>query len=366
MGPALSAKAQSQLAAYHNPWSGTGQQTQIHDGSAQLTNGETIRRVATLDSAKAGGGPIEIIIYPGINSFIVSNCEPESNSQSAGAVLSHSEYGVLSDDDIQGADNQANATVVLKNDYAISKWRVVSQASHFSLLNTDEQNDGWFEAVKFSPREMTRDFNISPIENDGDATGPLAVHPNLINQSNLLDTVMANESTYSMGLLKDINKCVFKLDHLDKSHPWTDFSDYSKAEGHKWNPDESTFFMTHDPRDQAEILPVSFNKADISQYIYNNMDCIYLRVYPGATPCKLLVDTIMNHEVIYNPVSRLSNYAIAHDQDILRNARNFYQKLQAEVKTKAATTAKDLLKDYVVSSVSQNLPKGSLDFLDLR
>jgi len=99
-------------------------------------------------------------------------------------------------------------------DYSnIAQWRIVSQAMKFKLVNTDEENDGWWEACRI-PYEAELD-TLALADQGGDLsagthnTNHLALYREKIPIA--YTDSMVEIPGYMCGLLKDLHKHEFKL-----------------------------------------------------------------------------------------------------------------------------------------------------------
>ena len=280
--------------------------------------------VTQLDSTRIGyGDTIDLIIYPGLQGGVVSNCYGTNPAPSVGVgpvwdpiygggfPLGHNEHG-------EGLLNEqslvAGSPAEINNKTDITSWRQVSFGAKFQLLNTDETNDGWFESVRF---KMPQDFRHLAITSVGSLTGDTSaqqafyVHPRLGYNKQELDEFMVQEPSYSRGRLKDIHNFSFNLKHFDGDHPWQMLPSRVALTHMIYN-------STHNQVLEDSSSSVTFTDGgtlvdSLSNFNYKTMDCIYIRIHPGATGSKLLMDTISNQECVYHPASDLSQFQSLED-----------------------------------------------------
>lgn len=105
------------------------------------------------------------------------------------------------------------------NDSGFAQWRIVSQGLRLELLNTDEENDGWFEAFRFNWRAQCEDLCLTPLNG---STGPSKQLGCAVNPTELkpyLETISAVEQPgYQTGLLRDLKKFEFMLHPQSTTH----------------------------------------------------------------------------------------------------------------------------------------------------
>lgn len=314
-----------QALAYIHPFLGTGTRPKIIGDNSQLSIGVSNKYVTTLDSSKIGWGPtIDLVLYPGLNGGVVSNCVGAQNVPAPGTgpiwdsiygggyPVGHNEHGEGLRNE-QALVHNSPAEIVNKTD--ITSWRQVSFGAKMQLLNTDETNDGWFECVRF---KMPQDFNNMAITGEGTLTGNVDaqqsffVHPRLGYMKQELDEFMVQEPSYMRGRLKDIHQYDFNLKHFDGDHPWQMIPGrlslthmvYSNVHNQVLN--DLSASVTH--TDGGTLVD------SLSNFNYKTMDCIYIRIHPGTTGSKLLLDVVSNQENIYHPSSDLSQFQSLEEQ----------------------------------------------------
>lgn len=313
-----------QALAYIHPFMGTGNRPKIIGDNSQLSIGVSNKYVTTLDTSKIGWGPtIDLILYPGLNGGLVSNCVGSQDvpapgtgpiwdsTYGGGYPVGHNEHG-------QGLKNEQSlvdgAPAEIKNNTDITSWRQVSMGAKFQLLNTDETNDGWFECVRF---KMPHDFNNMAITGEDCLTGStdsqqdFFIHPRLGYMKQELDEFMVQEPSYTRGRLKDIHEFDFNLKHFDSDHPWQMIPSRVALTHMVYN-------NTHNQVLNDISASVSFTDGgtlvdSLSNFNYKTMDCIYMRIHPGNSGSKLLCDVVSNQENIYHPSSDLSQFQSLED-----------------------------------------------------
>ena len=326
-----------QALAYLHPMAGTGIQPKIHDDSSQLSIGVSNKYVTQFDSGNIQRGEtIDIMLYPGLNGGMVTNCYTDNNPTDPngnptrgpmsdlifgnGYVLGHNEHGNGLTNSVIPADD---SPLMIWNNTDITSWRQVSLGAKLQLLNTDETNDGWFECVRFKMNQDNRQMCISPStanELSTPADDQWFIHPKLGFMKRELDDFMVQEPSYTRGLLKDIGKYNFHLKHFDSDHPFQMLPSKIALSDMVWNNQRTAII---------ENVGVTGNFSDgghlndsISNFNYKTMDCIYIKIHPGATGSQLLCDVVSNQECVYHPTSVLSNFQSSSSKKMKSDFKN--------------------------------------------
>lgn len=153
-------RAHNAISVYLNPFSTKTTQPKIPDGKTNMSLG--IRQNVNMNITNDDAPTITCLIR-------AHNTTP---LEVDGAAVSNTDY------QFPVADN------------ANSKWRVVSQAARFMLINNNDNNEGWFEAARIS------DYALSTV--DG--------------------TSIVDLPSYFTGRLRDIGKYIFQLKPLNIDH----------------------------------------------------------------------------------------------------------------------------------------------------
>lgn len=321
--PRIPQATAKQALAYIHPFAGTGIQPKIHDDSSQLSIGVSNKFVTQFDSGNIQrGATIDILLFPGLNGSIVTNTYMDSNVTDAngnptegpmsdlifgnGYCMGHDEHGSglvnsvvpVNDDPLQ-----------IWNNTDITSWRQVSKGMKLQLLNTDETNDGWFECCRFKMNQDNRQMCITPslantqqpIEDDR-----WFVHPKLGFMKRELDDYMVQEPSYVRGRLKDIHKFQFNLQHFDRDHPFQMLPSRIALADMVWNDQRKG--IIENAAATGLFSDGGHLNDTVSNFNYKTMDCIYLKIHPGATGSQLLCDVVSNQECVYHPTSVLSNF----------------------------------------------------------
>lgn len=167
-----------------------------------------------------------------------------------------------------------------------ARWRVVSQACKVTLVNGTDDNDGWWEAIRFVPPKTPEDYDandasgVIPAPVDGSFWGKISVGYGA-------GTNMINTPGYTTGKLRDLHKHMFYLQTHQNSHP---FRELEKV--YQWSNDEP----------QAHEWEQTLNAL-----WDHSMDVVLLRIHGNSQivanscckPTRLMFHLVQNQEVIY-------------------------------------------------------------------
>lgn len=340
-GRKLTATERRSLATYHNPWLGKGLHPKIHDGSQNQSTGISSRTVGTLSTENDNlEGPqyLEVLLYPGINGGIVTNCRSSSSftqSQPMGVVLGSEYHGSLSDIDINADAQNDNERVCLNAfEGKIHKWRTVSEAIHLSLLNPSQRDEGWWEAIRITPNEAN--YVLTPMNNKTNNQVDLSFHPSL--QPFQAVSSLADNPTYNGGRLKDLHLHTFNLQHNDKNHLWQELPGRLRCPALGWQNQFNSYVTDGAILDSTNTLITTDYTAQ-NACTYQGMDCIYIRIHPrvatiGGSDIKF--DHVVNQEVIYSHQSELSVHMSedsgSHMQDFFKQMKANYPEMKDAAK----------------------------------
>jgi hypothetical protein len=217
----------------------------------------------------------------------------------------------------------------------IDKWRTVSQGMRITLLNNDQENDGWFESVRLKISMNEEHYTLSEFETD-----KARLIPNLNMFAAAKDRNIADQPSYMAGPLKDIHKVQFDLHHITEDHPFTvvpsaiDVGYFSTATPPAGNAPNRLFTF-----DRGEI---GANRL-VKTVVDNNCDVIMLYIWGRknvVSPSNLLIEVAQNSEIVYSEGSTLSKY---HQKAQYSAAAKNAQKRASDLKkqdTQAATKRK--------------------------
>lgn len=139
--------------------------------------------------------------------------------------------------------------------------RLVSSAVKLSLLNSSDDNEGYWEAVRIPVESLTLQDFTAPVGED------YRIRPVTGSQP----TNLANYQSFQTGRLRDLHRFLFKINSVAPDHPFT------------------------------EVLPAATPPA-VTQCYDNNFDCIVIRLIgrvDAVTPSMIQYDFVSNQEIVY-------------------------------------------------------------------
>jgi len=179
----------------------------------------------------------------------------------------------------------------------VSKWRMVSQGMKITLVNSADDNDGWFEAFPFTPnfgfpaiRHTTTRAGIDALTKDT-PVGMSAFPPGeygLNDKTELNGWSAADKQGYITGKLRNINKYIFANKRNNRDHEFVE-------------------------------VPTAAIYEQIPTFLADkNMTCWYIRIHGRKEPAtasdcckatKLMVHVAQNIEYIPGEQNVLNRYA---------------------------------------------------------
>lgn len=333
----MAGRAAGELAAFHNPFTKLSQQPRIPDGKATSSLGVRCQSVKNfkvnhVDSNGLSADTMHIFLFPGVSSSVVVYNTPVPHiSQSQNRdfyVMGYKDHAPMYGP--EGYDWwKGDGTIhegVMTNTKQISKWRLVSAGLKLSLINNDESNDGWFEAVRINNCMAGDDFMMTTMNNSF-SSFDTAVVPSLKFAQGIKDaTSLVEEQSYQTGLLKDIHKYTFNL------HPTTDQIEFKtlqeKYNFNNMSPDDTPETSARGQNDidqpstvEGENKIAYFDSGSqrgqsyVNQMCCRDHDMIYIRVHGRSSTSandvsQLLLHATSNYEVMYDANNDFSKFQI--------------------------------------------------------
>lgn len=291
----------------------------------QTPAGATVLEDGTMGSPgalAAGDGTGHIVLIPGLQCGLYWTQDPLGNANETDNYFTFS------------TDSWVDITVPVPLDDAVwpgtvssgggvSRWRVVSQGLKLTLLNTQEENDGWFECVRTTYKPRMSDWKIvSPIGNHGLNTSFLTTGESgfLAPDDKLIDYLesknLAEHLSYKAGSLKDIHRHQFNLMPFSKNNEFVELQ-----ENYLITADEGLIPVPTQPvtgvsRQTFELLDgANSSKKIYESFMDTNHDIVLIKIHPGTRGSKLLAELAVNHEVVYDVDSVLSKHMTTTDVD---------------------------------------------------
>lgn len=254
-------------ASFLDPFDGSISQPKILDGSVTRSSGLKFRNTGNI-TLDATGADNYIAIFPGLSNGL---------SWKIGG------NGALN---VQTGPYPTHlGTTVDRGN--VRRARLVSSGLKLSLLNSSDDNEGYWEAIRVPVETMTLLDTTAPNGED------YRCYPT-VTQTNF-----ANFPTFQTGRLRDIHRFLFKINSVAPDHPF------------------------------KEILPASTAPA-VADVYDQNFDMIIIRLVgriDAVTPTMLQYDFISNQEVVYKDdtvMARLANVnTMVPNMDILLDRTRF-------------------------------------------
>ena len=226
-----------------DPFDGTVSQPKLFDGSVTRSSGLRFRATGniTLDAA---GGDNYIILFPGFSNAM-------SWKIGTGDYVTHPVF-----------PTHLGTTSDRQN---INRLRLVSGAARFMLLNSSDDNEGYWEAIRVPFEEFKGQFSLV------DQTAPIGEDMAIKLFSTWTVAGLANYPTFQSGRLRDLHRFLFKLNSNAPDHPFTS-------------------------------LPILGQAPSITQCVDSNFDCIIIRLVgriDAVTPTMIQYDMVSNQEIVY-------------------------------------------------------------------
>jgi hypothetical protein len=302
--------AYDQAKVYFDPFSTATTNPKVPDGKCTLSAGQRLQSVKEWTMPATGSGVMEFIIHPGISNGITAfktSIDSDSNLTEATDVQPYKTHGYFKYD-ADAASDPVFPAFLQPADQKIAKWRMVSQAVKFTLTNNSDENDGWWEAIRFTHSDsdqfyaMTNDA-LSGIANEGFTN--LGDYVTAVNQKlfatdqNLGGANLVENPSYVTGKLRDIHKYLFQLKAHNTDHPFNNLNKRYSAPTKASATAEAAIGI--DLQIQNEMMRAVIDKS---------FDIIYLRVHGrgGTTPTRILAHCVANQEIMYEAGSSMARF----------------------------------------------------------
>lgn len=297
----------NQLHVLHDPFSDKTSQPKIPDGKANESLGFATQTVQEIGNAQ-GSDTMHIILFAGQNSGVIIDNAAQADRGARTYYIptffgsNGLNWGDLTETiaahNVRGLDN-----------YAL--WRIVSTGLQLKLLNPVDQDDGWWESVRVTAELTNVDWYLTTGNNSNQPAGnngtiaPVGLIKSLLSQQTL-----ANEQSYSTGLLRDLHRVQFEChgqkDYHDFIHQRNEIRLAAAAQG---SVDKTTDFEAQFALGHPDATDV------ITQFVDTSYDMVYIRLHcrsnTGTTPnlgSRFHLNCISNQEVIFDHEERESRF----------------------------------------------------------
>lgn len=225
-------------------------QPKLHDGSVTRSSGLKFRQTGniTLDAA---GGDNFIVLLPGFSNGLCWKRPADASWQATTPFPTH--LGTTTD--------RGN----------LRRVRLVSTGLRLSLLNSSDDNEGYWEAI----RVPTERINLI------DVTTPYGEDYRVAPDSTFSFSNFANYPTFQTGRLRDLHRFLFKLNSVAPDHPFVEVQ-------------------------RPDFAPTAITAYDL------NFDMVVIRIVgriDAVTPSMIQYDTVSNQEVVFKDDTVMSRLA---------------------------------------------------------
>lgn len=306
----MSSNARDQLEVFHDPFSNATNQPKIPDGKVVRSFGTSNNFVGEIVN-DVGDDIIHCILFAGQNTAFCARGLPTSIGGNTNDFASFAFENNGGPNWLQvSPTNPTDLTDEILQTDGWAQWRTVSCGVHMQLLNASEEDDGWFEAIRISEPFRNQDYQLGT--RPGQQTrAPGTLSPlGLLRQSGgfrLQTYNMANEPSYTTGLLRDIKDYQFDLHGRKDHHDFTTCRNQINLTADLGGRQDIESF------DQTRLV-ATFNedatsevKSMVDQFIDSSYDMVYIRIHartnvaadPTLNGSRLHVNVVSNQEVQY-------------------------------------------------------------------
>lgn len=292
-------EVKQQLHMLHNPFSSATSQPKIPDGKATKSLGFATQSVVEL----SGFDTVQMLLFPGMNCCLVAEGVDEASLGSRSYYIPSFQGSniVRWDGANLGTTNPFNVSQA--DNYAM--WRMVSAGVQLKLLNSVEEDDGWWESARITTELDNTEWLLTTVDNQSDLLNFGAFAP--VNQlfQGINSVNIANEPSYSTGLLRDLHRVQFELHTQKDFHDFIHMRDDIRINTAELEGVDATNF-------QAEFKSGFDGPQElIQQFSDQNMDMVYIKLHcraSGTTPSRFHVNQVMNQEIVFDPSERESRF----------------------------------------------------------
>lgn len=214
----VDAQAMRQLQVYRYPFSVATSQPKIPDGCNTQTLGIKLQK-----QYKATSDAVLFVLLPVYGSLLRIKFKDLENDDVRVV------HNVRHDDGIKPFEMaEDGGNIAFTHVDAYSAYRLVSAGLRLKLISNDNENDGYWEAIRFNLNELSGHYHLSTLTDPADAQGDVPIGAeehigtfhvldsflnHLFNKSNWL-----NNPTYQMGKLKSLSQFEFRLSPQVEEH----------------------------------------------------------------------------------------------------------------------------------------------------
>lgn len=244
---------------------------------------------------------VDLYLYPSIFAPVQSK---DSGSNVAAFFNGTRHVSIQHDNPASTADLTGNVKRRFMAYGEAEQWRVVSQGMRLTNLNTTSKDDGWFEAKRF-----VRAIDGSSVVMGTDVTPPVSnssLYQMYYENGSLFNWLSTDngELTRHSGASRDLAQLQFNLKPKKRERPFIQIPKSSLI--------DTTLVAAASSATAGDGWRIGEGDAAgnhlISSLMDDSMDCIVVRIYPGADGSKFLLEVDQNLEVIAGPGSLTHEY----------------------------------------------------------
>lgn len=298
------------MAAVINPFQMITTQPKVPDGKGSGSVGQTYRDTFELRDGRASY--TELFIVPALGYVCFAKFDELSEDITTNVHLrtfdqldmGYSMGGGQAVGPIGGTE-APNDQFFLSPNNQLAKWRLVSAGVRISLLNPDEQDDGWWESCTINLSDRTSDWLLSPTRGNRTTLNvPRWIVPyNAVGDNNNIN--IQNERSYQTGLLREIKNKTFVLKPNVGEHTFIDV-----LNGKRMESTDSFQLGGNGVIGSGNGSPTV--EALIEHCIDRSFSLTYVRLHGRGSdntfPSRYLVDVKGSYELVYEHGSQLANF----------------------------------------------------------
>lgn len=275
----------------YNPFSPRSNTPKLGDGREYMSTGIKLQCVSEIP-CPVDGKCLYLAFFPGI-----SNCIYAINGTKEGTGLGGATTYPFKNHLLVSPETSGEPAAVTGFKQAatakIAKWRTVSAGIKLAQLNNSDENEGWFECIRYQAYpNINKEFTLAPPAGTPAPSPPYTpvVTSNTENavpgfNAGNNGAALCEHPSYITGKLRHLNRMMFRLMSNTTDHEFINLPDFIPTAG-----DEGA----------AEVVDPAF-------------DCLLFKIYgrsggESTSPTKILVHVVSNQELVYDESSTLSRY----------------------------------------------------------
>lgn len=284
-------QALRQLQVYRYPFSTATSSPKIPDGKLTQSYGQKFNHAITITGVQQ-----YLVLAPCFDTFWIGFNNAENSPHQI-----HQVQHELSQCKIVTTEQNVQYT----GPAAIGKWRIVSKSMKIRNINSDDENDGYWEAVRIPANNIHRMFSLDRKNSPTEAGTNPWVNRGFGITHEFKESLKANSNwlmnaSYCSGKVKNLSQYEFKLSPQVLEHNMLDIPKYME-----WKVADYTAVT------EANVGQEEIDGKDLSHLfkwgIDNQWDIVIIKL-TGIDASKYLVHTVMNVEYQMREDSKYSTF----------------------------------------------------------